>query len=358
MSLFARDLCVLPVCLGILMMSYCASSHAEEDTKLRDELRASITKTLPLLTKAAKGHREERTCFACHNQGVSILAIVAAKARGFEIDADELQQQLQHTAAFLATGRENYLQGKGQGGRADMAGSALLALAAGKWKPDETTAAVAEYLLKYQAEADHWSATSQRPPSEASDFTTSFVALRGLAEFGTPEQSERIVARKKQVHDWFLKEPVKDNEDRVFRLWGMQSAGGSADELKVIAKELADKQQADGGWSQLDTGDAPFTQSDAYATGTALVALHQAGGMASSDPVYQRGLAYLLKTQQADGSWQIPSRSKPFQKYFETGFPHGKDQFISCAATGWGTMAMILAFDLKSEPAEPSGGQR
>jgi len=84
-------------------------------------------------------------------------------------------------------------------------------------------------------------------------------------------------------------------------------------------------------------------ESDAYATGSALVALHEPGELASGDAAFQKGLAYLLKTQLDDGSWRVVSRSKPFQPYYESGFPHGKDQFISCAASAWATWAMVLA---------------
>ena len=63
------------------------------------------------------------------------------------------------------------------------------------------------------------------------------------------------------------------------------------------------------------------------------------------EAAYQRGLQYLLKIQLEDGSWHVSSRSKPFQPYYESGFPHGKDQFISCAATGWATWALTLAIE-------------
>jgi hypothetical protein len=82
--------------------------------------------------------------------------------------------------------------------------------------------------------------------------------------------------------------------------------------------------------------------SDAYATGSALVALHEAGKIPVSDPLYERGVAFLLKTQQHDGSWLVRTRSKPFQTYYESGFPHGKDQFISMAASAWATTALAL----------------
>jgi hypothetical protein len=39
----------------------------------------------------------------------------------------------------------------------------------------------------------------------------------------------------------------------------------------------------------------------------------------------------------------VATRSKPIQTYFETGFPHGPDPFISSAATGWAATALGLA---------------
>jgi hypothetical protein len=317
------------------------------------DLRAAVEKAIPLITKGAVGHREQRTCFACHNQGIPILTLVTARDHGFKVDEEELGRQYKFIAEFLDRNRKEYLQGKGQGGQADTAGSALVALELGKWKPDETTNAVAEYLLLYQAESDHWAGASSRPPSEGSPFTTTFISLRGLTAFQTEAQKERAEKRKSQAREWLLKATPADNEDRVFRLWGLHAAGAKPEEIATAAKELVSKQREDGGWSQIDSameikreGDKTETfepQSDAYATGSALVALHLAGGMKTPDPVYQRGLAFLLKSQLPDGTWHIKSRSKPFQKYFETGFPHGSDQFISSAATSWGVTAMALA---------------
>jgi hypothetical protein len=61
------------------------------------------------------------------------------------------------------------------------------------------------------------------------------------------------------------------------------------------------------------------------------------------DTAYQRGIRYLLKTQLEDGSWYVTSRSLPFQPYFESGFPHGRDQWISIAASNWAAMALARA---------------
>lgn len=321
---------------------------AEESAPTDDELRAAVTKALPLLTKGAVGHRENRTCFACHSQGLPIMAMITAKSRGLEIDEKELETQLKFIAEFLGKNRSEYLQGKGQGGQADTAGYALLTLEIGGWKADETTAAVSEYLLLRQKDQDHWTNNSTRPPTEASSFTTSYVALRGLAAYATEEQKERVTKRHEQLRDWLAKTPAKDNEDRVFRLSCLKTVAAEQSDIDAAAKELLGKQRDDGGWSQLDSGEPEAaTKSDAYATATALVALHQFAGLATSDAVYQNGARYLLKTQLDDGSWHIVSRSKPFQKYFETGFPHKNDQFISSAASGWAATALALAIPKK-----------
>ncbi|MDX1943903.1 MAG: prenyltransferase/squalene oxidase repeat-containing protein [Pirellulaceae bacterium] len=321
-----------------------ADESLADEPASQEQLRSAVARALPLLTKGAVGHRENRTCFACHNQGLPILAMVTAKSRGIAIDDEEVARQLRFIADFLGKNREGYLQGKGQGGQADMAGYALLTLELGGWRADETTAAVTEFLLLRHADRDHYASTSQRPPSEASPFTTSYVALRGLAHFGTPEQRERIGKRTEQVRDWLVKTPAQDHEDRVFRLFGLRLAGAPQSDIDAAVKELLAKQRDDGGWSQLDGGEPKSaTETDAYATGTALVALHQAGEICVCEEPYQRGIAYLLSTQLDDGTWRVASRSKPFQTYFETGFPHGKDQFISAAASAWATTALALA---------------
>jgi len=312
----------------------------------QEALRAAIEKSLPLLMQGAIGHRENRTCFACHNQGVPLLTITAAGERGFKIDKEEIDRQTAFIARFLAGNRENYLQGKGQGGQADTAGYALWALAAAGYEGTDTTVAVTEYLLQRNKEKTFWQNNSNRPPSEAGPFTTTYVALYGLSSFGTSPQQERIATRIEQVREWLVKTPAKDNEDRVFRLLGLEAARASEIEVAAATKELLSKQRDDGGWAQLDSGEPERALlSDPYATGSALVALHEAGGLATSDAAYQRGLQYLLKTQLDDGSWYVHSRSKPFQPYYESGFPHGKDQFISCAATAWATWAMVLAIE-------------
>ncbi len=297
----------------------------------------AISRALPLLLRGAKGHIHKRDCFACHNQAIPLLALATARDHGFVVRDADIKEQLEHIAAFLETNRENYRKGKGQGGQADTAGYALLTLEWGGWKADATTDAVAEFLLQYKNDLGHWTSTSNRPPSEVSPFTTTYLALRGLRKWGTAEQKNRIDRRIDRVRDWLRKAVVHDTEDRVFRLWALQEASVPDRQIDAAAKELLKQQREDGGWGQIDR-----LPSDAYATGSALVALHQAGRLVTTDPAFQRGVAFLLKTQLSDGSWLVESRSRPFQTYYESGFPHGKNQFISMAASSWAVTALAL----------------
>jgi squalene cyclase len=107
--------------------------------------------------------------------------------------------------------------------------------------------------------------------------------------------------------------------------------------MDEAARALLAEQRPDGGWGQ-----TPTLETDAYATGQALVALQWSGRLAASDPALQRGIAFLLRTQLSDGSWLVRSRTFPFQPYKESGFPHGKDQWISASGSSWAAMALSL----------------
>jgi prenyltransferase/squalene oxidase-like repeat protein len=264
--------------------------------------------------------------------------MTTAQTRGIDVDAQEITRQVKFTAEFLSKNKENYEKGKGQGGQADTAGYALLTLNAGGWKADDTTAAVIEYLLLRDKDRDYWKVTSQRPPTEASSFTTTYLAIAALKNYGFEKKQEAIDGRLQKARKWLQSSQPRDTEDRVFHLRALKQVGAADKFILAASEELVKRQRQDGGWSQLDK-----LPSDAYATGSVLAALHQAADLPVKDDVYQRGLQFLLKSQQPDGSWHIKTRSNPFQTYFESGFPHGKDQWISSSATGWATMALALA---------------
>jgi len=102
---------------------------------------------------------------------------------------------------------------------------------------------------------------------------------------------------------------------------GMAWAGSSADRVKRVAAELLRAQRADGGWAQRAS------------LGVVLRALCESWQLKAGDAAYRKGADYLLRTQLEDGSWYVRSRAMKLQPYFQSGFPHDHDQWISYSAT-------------------------
>ena len=135
---------------------------------------------------------------------------------------------------------------------------------------------------------------------------------------------------------WLAAQSLRSTEDRVMQLLGLKWAGTHATDRTRRTRELVAAQRADGGWAQ-----TPHLASDAYATGQALFALREMG-LPPNDPALQRGAAFLLRTQEDDGTWYVKSRAMKIQPYFESGFPHGHDQWISQTATAWAAMGLTV----------------
>jgi hypothetical protein len=118
------------------------------------------------------------------------------------------------------------------------------------------------------------------------------------------------------------------------RLMGLVWTDAPRARVNAAIKDIRDAQEASGGWSQFGR-----TTPDAYATGLSLYSLHVAG-VSPSDETYKKGVAFLLSTQYQDGTWLVRTHSFPVQRYFESGFPYGRHQWISTSATSWASLAI------------------
>ena len=308
----------------------------EQSADFTSRVRGAAERALPFLEIASAETARRRRCFTCHGQAMPALVFAEAQKHGFHINQENLTRQLDHTYAHLKRSKKQYTDGRGTGGQVDTAGWALWGLETGERESDEVTDPVVDYLLAKQNNNGYWPCSSNRPPSEKSVFASSYLALRSIEVFGRKAHEAKAAAAKVNATEWLEKAQPKDTEDRVFKLLSLPYVDLHDRSDELIA-ELTRQQRADGGWAQL-----PDMDSDAYATATVLYALAESG-TAPTDAVYRRGLEYLLKHQLDDGSWHVKSRSKPFQLYFETGYPHGKDQFISTTAACWATLALMHA---------------
>jgi ankyrin repeat protein len=315
--------------------------HARAPDAVDDAaVRRAVAASLPLLQSSADTWFEKRQCASCHHQTLGLIATTVAGERGVAGDAGFVRRQLDRTLRPLRNWQERYVTGEVSINEA--IGQSYRALGVGTAGGTRTamTGAVSYLLAGRQHRSGRWPSYSRRPPLEDSEFTGTAFTIRALRLYPLTDRGAEFDERVQRAVDWLRQAHPADLEDRAMQLLGLAWGGVPARELAGPAGALLAEQRADGGWSQIAT-----RPSDAYATGLALVALNQAARVPMRDARLGRAVAYLLGTQQPDGSWHVTTRRTVSEglPYFETGYPHGKDQFISYTGAGWATTALALA---------------
>jgi ankyrin repeat protein len=313
-------------------------------------IQTAIERSLPLLQRSDANFVAKSGCISCHSDSLVAMAVGLARKNRFDVDESIAARQVKANVAFLENHRETLHQGffAGQASGAEAFGDTfgpsvlgyiLVGLDAEHYQPDLNTDAVAVYLKSRQMSDGHWAYTAgdARPPLCSDYMGQTALAMRALQLYAPKVGKAEYEKTVRLAAEWLANTEPRTHEDRVWRLLGLAWAAKDNGTTKQALRELLAVQRSDGGWSDL-----PARESNAYETGRALVALHTAG-LPVSDSAYQRGVQFLLTTQLEDGSWHVKTRALGLQPYFENAFPHGVDQFISAAGTGWATMALALA---------------
>ena len=324
-----------------------AKSNAAPPPQLKprrdNTIASAIQGSLPLIQKADANFMPKAACASCHNNSFAALAVGSARRNGFAVDEKIAAQQVQGNVFGLMQMRDNLRQGfiapVGEFFGPVVIGDMLLGLDAEHYKADLNTDTAAIYLKNRQGADGHWAYLSAdtRPPICSDYIAQTAIAMRAMQLYAPKLERASYDQAIQLAAAWLAKQQPKGNEDRVGRLTGLVWSGRPKDAVQKAMHDLIATQRSDGGWADIDT-----TPSTAFATGRALVAL-QTAGLPVSDSAYQKGVKYLLSTQQEDGSWFVRSRAMTFQPYFDSGFPHGFDQWISAAGTSWATLALSLA---------------
>ena len=310
-----------------------AQPHYRDD----NTIDAAVRRSLPLLQRSAIRFSEKAGCVSCHHNSLTQMTLAVARTSGFAVDEPRSQQEVKTIAANLDDARERMILGLSGGAQLDGLSYELLGLAAERYPADANTDAAARGLRDIQQPDGRWLIAVHRPPLESSDIENTALSLRALQLYAPRAAKASYDIPIRLATTWLASATSETMEDRGFRLLGLAWGHAGPDAVQRAKRELTAEQRDDGGWAQLRR-----LPSDAYATGLALVAL-RAAGVEPSDPIYQRGVRFLLRTQHEDGSWYVKSRSLPIQPYFDSLFPHADDQWISMAATNWATMALAHA---------------
>lgn len=326
---------VLPLVLCAAFVSTLPALASPTD---KADLRASIGKSMAILDNAQVKFDKQATCASCHNQIQPMVAAVAARDKGLPVNAATYQRQVDMAAEVIRSRRNVSLtHGVANGAHAVVA-PVLIGLAEARYPADESTDAAVIFLLSKQGANGSWPQVAVRSPHGESPFDMTSNSVRAIDLYAPPGLREQADASMAKARAWLIATPAPaENDAQIHRLDGLVWTKAPAAEIAKARQQLIAGQQADGGWAQ-----KPGMACDAYATAGTLLALHHAG-MKASDLVYQKGLAYLLKTQAADGSWHVKAHALPIQPPIDAGFPYGPDQWISAWATGYAAEAMAYA---------------
>lgn len=318
---------------------------------------AAVKKVLPLIEASGDPVFKNRACVSCHNNSLPAMTVSLARRKGFVVNEEQARKELGFAVATDTPYLEPMRTGSTIGGGSDTLGYTLMGMAAAGYPADALTDAHIHYLSIYQFPDGAWRTTSYRPPEEYGPFTTTAVALRAIRLYPIPGRREEFEARLARARRWLLSAKADTTEERSMQLNALADAGASLSERAPFVEALKAAQTRDGSWSMV-----PGTPGEAYATGEALYALHLSGEVPTRDPVYQKGVDWLLRNQLADGSWFMPTRAVPVQPHtFESGFPHGWHQFASTGASSWATMALLFTLPDKlpaKGSAQPGGNGR
>lgn len=308
-----------------------AASAAESRTNPREAISRALAVSQPVAGKFL----HNGGCSSCHSQYLNGMAVGAARSAGVKTEPALENEDTRATLILRGSLQEAFFQAQEPGDSSEAVGFALLQLASAGVPQSLAIDSMVHHMAAMQRKEGDWQTFEGRPPIESGEFGQTARAIRALRSFPIPARKDEFEQRIQRAAAWVEKAEPLTTEDRTMQILGLVWAGHTAPAGRV--KELVGKQRADGGWGQTD-----YHQSDAFATGEALWALHESG-MTSSDPVYRRGVDFILRTQQEDGTWHVVSRSFGFQPYFQSGFPYEHDQWISQAGTAMAVIGLSFA---------------
>lgn len=308
----------------------------------------AVQRSLPLIQQADANFIPKAACVSCHNNSFAAMAVGAARKNGFQVDEATAAQQVKANAMGLEKLRDILHQGN-LAGMGDffapfVVANIMIGLDAEHYRPDLNTDTAAMFLKSRQSPDGQWAyaAADPRPPICSQIIGQTAFSMRALQLYAPKADRAAYDGAIRLAAAWLANAQSTSNEDRDNRLLGLAWANMNKDATGKAMRELLAKQRPDGGWSDLDS-----MESSAYATGKSLYAL-QIAGLPASDAAYRRAVEFLVKTQLEDGSWYVRTRALALQPYFDAGFPHGFDQWISAAATSWATHALAQASQVRT----------
>jgi hypothetical protein len=267
-------------------------------------------------------------CYSCHNNGDAARALYVAVRRAAPVPSSALQD----TSRWLAQPGK-WDQNGGRAGlndkslaRVQFAAALVEALDAGLVKDRQALTVAADLVAAEQRKDGSWQVNADGALGAPATYGTCLAThqARRVLHKADPKRYREALARADR---WLRTVPVESVLDAAAVLLALQK-DADRDALAQRRRCLAlvrKGQSNDGGWG-------PYVNASSEPFDSALVLLALAPFKDEPDirRRLQRGRAYLVTTQRADGSWP------------ETTRPAGAESYAQrLSTTGWATLALL-----------------
>jgi len=306
-------------------------------------IQTSLTKGFALLQSSGALMIAKSHCASCHHSTMtSMVAGAMAKKgiTGIDTTAAMRGMAMVGTLDFISNPNlnNNFVSAK------FLAPYVLLGLHAQNHPADFSTDIAVDYVMSQALPDGSFKAEYARVPFECGDIHLTALSIRAIDVYASQAKKEKVQKMRSQTNHWLEQQRPTAQQELAFQLMGLTWCGSSQASKTAVAQKLLAIQNNDGGWSQL-----PTMTSDAYASGQSLYALAESGTVDINGQAFQKGIDYLLRTQEKTGAWVMVTRSNPIQPFVNTEFPpYDDNQFISAAASNWALLALADALPDKN----------
>jgi hypothetical protein len=296
-----------------------------------------VTRAVAYLAREVPAWHRNHSCYSCHNNGDAARALMAALNRNHDV-----REALADTLAWLAAPRRWATNRGGEGGGDDKRlariqfANAATAGALRSLVPRESVRAAAEIVAADQQADGSWrldSSDSLGSPATYGTVLATALARQTIASSGM-ESLKGSVARADRWLQTIEPHNVPDAAALILSFQDATPASAAAERRSAALEFLKRGQAPSGGWG-------PYLTSppEAFDTALAMLALSGSASRTTWAPVFtrdgldyaiNRGRAFLIREQLADGSW------------VETTRPSGQTSYAQrISTTAWALMALL-----------------
>lgn len=274
-----------------------------DDAASEKQIRDAIQKSISYIELDGEKWIKVKKCNSCHMIPFMLWSLHEAELRGIKVNSKRLTE-LDDWSATAIQPKDPKKPPKGSETQAQL----LIVRAGYGGELEERFQKMLTRVVEAQQDNGQWEAGGQLPSQKRPKQETEEVStLWNLLALNTVEGAEDLRPKIEEAAEkWLASSELAKNKSAKSAEWFtmrllLEVRRGNDKAVESARSDLLALQREDGGWGWLTGSD-----SDALATGPAILALTQSG-LTGKDETVQKAVKFLLDTQGEDGTWRVES---------------------------------------------------